>query len=334
MKELFKCALIVCFLSFVNVLSAFSQNPDINVLLDTNNILIGKQTGLKYVVTKDDDEQIIFPAFIDTLNGDIEIVGDVVIDSNIIEGGKEVVEQKLVITSFEEGLQYIPKQAFILKNNSSVDTFYSNDTYLNVQGVEIDTSGVIRDIKDVEWIAPTFSDFLPFIIVLFGLFIIAGIIAYLIKRPKDKPIIHFRKPLEPAHVIALRELDKLKAQKLWQQEHLKDYYSRLTAIVRKYLEQQFAIKAMEESTNEILSDISNKNLNKYLDNTLLTEILNLADLIKFAKGHASPQENIAHLENAYELVKSSYKKIHQEQEAINATSVAEKEDNSKQNIKN
>jgi hypothetical protein len=127
---------------------------------------------------------------------------------------------------------------------------------------------------------------------------------------------------EPAHIIALRDLDKLKAQKLWQQNQLKDYYSRLTYIIRAYIENQFSVLALEKTTAEIIGEIKIEKLDKFIDMRQLEQLLRLADLIKFAKGEAQPEENIAHLDNAYTLIKKTHLKI-QEDRLIDKTDIKE-----------
>ncbi|HBH49769.1 MAG TPA: hypothetical protein DDX98_14080 [Bacteroidales bacterium] len=293
---------------FIFIEAGYPQAITIETKMDTNKISLGEPVELKYIVNKNTNDVILLPEFSDTLIVGVEVLDSAMVDSFKLKKDKEQLEQRLVITSFEEGKHYIPPQAFALKLGTITDTIYSKPSYLEVVGVAIDTTGTIRDIADVERAPVIFRDFIP-LFVLLGMVLIALAIVYFVRqRRKGKGLLGPAvKAEEPAHIIALRELDKLKAQKLWQQEQLKEYYSRLTAIVRTYIENKFGILAMEMPSSEILIEVKNIGLDKLINLKEFEGLLNLADSIKFAKGHAQPDENIVQLENAYKLVKATYK---------------------------
>ena len=120
------------------------------------------------------------------------------------------------------------------------------------------------------------------------------------------------RPLEPAHVIAFRELDRLKEEKIWNRGMVKEYYTRLTEITRKYIERQFDIPAMESTTEEILDAFKRANLDDNLLNEMLKELLELADLVKFAKEDPLPVDNQTNLNNAYIFVQKTYPLFYRE----------------------
>jgi len=104
-------------------------------------------------------------------------------------------------------------------------------------------------------------------------------------------------------VVALRELDKLSQEKLWQKNEFKEYYTRLTAIIRIYLEKRFHIPAMEETSYEILQDWKQHHEAVPGLYDMLKQLLNLADLVKFAREKPLPSDNEVNLDNAYEFVR-------------------------------
>ena len=114
-------------------------------------------------------------------------------------------------------------------------------------------------------------------------------------------------PQEPAHVVAFRELKKLEEDELTKKGLIKEYYSRLTGIVRTYITRQFSIHAMESTTSEILEAFAVQNTGdrKLLDT--LESLLMLADLVKFAKEDPTREENETHLRNAYDFVERTYR---------------------------
>lgn len=303
---------VLLILQLILLSGIVAQSVTIQTELDTHNILPGRFANLKYIINKKAGTEIILPHFGDTLYDAIELVGKVKIDSGNSVKEQEKLEQSIVLTAYEPGLWLIPPQPFVIKTQHGNDTVFSAASYLQVDSIAIDTTGIIRDIKNVEWIMPTLRDFIPFIIAL----AIMGLVVFLIlrfwpgakKRSSKNPVV----VSEPPHIVALRELDKLKAQKLWQQKQTKEYYSRLTAIIRTYIEHQFGLKALEQTSGEIINDIQRLGLESKLNSNELKKLLSLADLVKFAKGDAQPEENIEHLERAYDFVKLSRQAIMEE----------------------
>ena len=111
------------------------------------------------------------------------------------------------------------------------------------------------------------------------------------------------RPQEPAHVIALRELDRLREEKLWQRSEFKTYYTRLTEIIRQYIERRYGIPAMEMTSYEILDAWKLEEQPEEDLAAQLNRLLNLADLVKFAKEKPLASDNEENLERAYEFVK-------------------------------
>ena len=292
-----------------------AQSVSIKTEMDTHKIDLGGRARLSYIIEADVAQKILLPPFGDTITQEIEVIIPAVVDTTILENKRIKIQQQMELTSFDEGNHFIPPQPFTIIIGDRWDTIFSNASYLEVEGFSLDTTGVIRDIAGVERAPIIFRDFLP-VLVLLLMVVVAIIIAHLIKKHRNgKGVFTIpEKPAEPPHVIALRELDRLKAQKLWQQKQTKEYYSKLTFIIRTYLEDTFGILALEKPTSEILSDLRRFELTEKFDNKDLERLLNLADLIKFAKGEADPEENMEHLENAYTLIKS----IHAAMKPVNS----------------
>jgi hypothetical protein len=106
--------------------------------------------------------------------------------------------------------------------------------------------------------------------------------------------------------VALSELDKLKEEQLWQHDKVKDYYTRLTDIVRVYLEERYEVPAMEQTTQEILAEF--KGDSSEIKGKLFTGLqktLETSDLVKFAKYTPLADENHFVLVNAYTLVEET-----------------------------
>jgi hypothetical protein len=196
----------------------------------------------------------------------------------------------------------------------------------------IDTTRGLTDIKMPYGAPVTLKEVTPYILGVMLIGAIIFLILYSIKRKKkNKPFFAMPvKPKEPPHIIALRELDRIKNEKIWQKEKIKQYYSEVTDVLRNYIEERFEIPAMEQTTHEILESF------KYRRDLLgeksfqnLSQILSLADLVKFAKYKPLPDDNNLTLVNSYFFVNETKKEEIRKPE--NTGNVVENsvEDNSK-----
>ena len=159
-------------------------------------------------------------------------------------------------------------------------------------GVSTDSLS-LAPIKSILVEPANLSDYL-FYLILLGVTIL-GVIAYILwdrykKEANEEVLIQVPEVSIPVHEKALAQLEQLKKEKLWQKGFIKKYQSRLTHIVREYLEGQFSIRALEMTTQHIVTSLTNKTSLQKSDIESLTRILQIADLVKFAK--ATPNESI------------------------------------------
>ena len=83
-------------------------------------------------------------------------------------------------------------------------------------------------------------------------------------------------------------------------ENQKEYYTRLTDTLRKYIEERFGFNAMEMTSNEIICRLRETGDQKGIDE--LHELFETADLVKFAKHNALINENDLNLVNAAKFI--------------------------------
>ncbi len=311
---------IIGFFIISGASTLFAQKLSVETRIDTNIITIGDQINLNYTLEKKKEIITHLPVFTDTLTKGIEIIGDPLIDSSFTKDHLLRISVDLTISSFDTGIYYIPPQPIIFHDEDYADTLLSRATYLMVRGVPIDTTYAIRDIKGYEPMPLTIREVLIYSGSLLLLVAIVFFIFYYLRRRKEeKPLFKPLKPEEPPYITALRELDKLKAQKLWQQKQIKEYYTRITYIIRWYIEKRFLIQALEQTSEEILLHIKQLGIDD-INYVNLESLLNLADLVKFAKGEPDPEQNILHLENAYEFIKKT-------KQVVSETAIMEENNN-------
>lgn len=301
MKYIKKGILLVAILALFGG-KGYGQKTLIDLSMDSAAILIGEQTKLHLSVTTDqgNDVQIVIPS--DTLMRGVEVLNVTKPDTSLIDNNRIVIKQDVLITSFDSALYLLPPMKVIDRN----DTIYSQQVALKVSTipVNVDKPEEFYDIKGV-WKPPfVLADYYPIIYgILLTLFLIC-VIAYIVKRMRNKQsLIPFKKeePQLPPYEQAIKELDEIKEQRLWQQGRNKEYYTLVTEALRKYIVSRFCINAMEMTSAEIL-DIIKKESDADSVYENLKQILILSDFVKFAKLHPLPDENELSMMNAYLFV--------------------------------
>ena len=298
---------IICIVSlWISVLSISAQPPVIKAEMDSTTILIGHQTQIHVEVAANKNQPLQIPVITDTLMTGVEVLAMSKIDTTDLGNNRVQLKYHYLITSFDSALYLLPP----FKAISGTDTAYSESLALNVSTLQVDTvSKKFFDIKGV--IEPKFvwADYLTLIIgMIWGIGLLALIIFIIYRLVNNKPIIPFKKeePYVPPHTRAIKELDTVKAQKLWQSGKVKEYHSDITDILRKYIDERFDIPALEMTSGEILDKIKeHSEADTSYDN--LKQILIVADFVKFAKYNPLPDENELSLTNAYLFVNNTKK---------------------------
>jgi hypothetical protein len=212
-------------------------------------------------------------------------------------------ERKYLITSFNAGNYYLNRFP-VLKVTSplEVDTLYStNEIVLTVKTVELEENFQPYDIKDIKTY-PSRWWILVGIFTIIALLIIALII-FLINRKRSRTDKTVKLKINP-YLWATHELENLKNSNL-ATTRTKEYYSRLTDIVRESFELQTNVSAMEKTSDEILFLLSDTVLNSEELLMNIRDLFSVADLVKFAKYPASVFECETSWEEAHKFVTQS-----------------------------
>ena len=278
----------ICILILLLINSkAWSQK----ISVDTNIIFVGQQVEIK--ISNNIKNSEFWPSFNDTLVNGLEIV-----QSDFDTLTEEII-QKIIITSWDSGSYYIPPVKFSA-------TSKSNALIINVLLPNIDANSELKDIKgplndNIGW-----SDIWPWL--LLTLIILLSIFTYKKYFNKKKKTVVVKKNIQtPAHVLALNALKKLENKKLIDKKDIKEYYSSISEIIRRYIENRFNFPALELTTYEILNIITA--IIKKEESISLKNILEISDLVKFAKKIPDQNENIKNLNLATDFVKKTKKEI-------------------------
>ncbi|MFP4488793.1 MAG: hypothetical protein ACLFN1_05775 [Bacteroidales bacterium] len=290
--------------------SAYAQDVTVEARLDSSLIYIGDRVQYSIKVKQPDDIRLIMPEYRDTIISNIEILSQTAVDTARDSDGNLILDKTYNITSFDTGFYQIPPYYLEYQGPGGRKRFYSDYQPLQVRRVDItppDSTDVIFDIKGPEKVGYAAGEIVPWILLAAGIAVAGWLLyKYMQRRDKKEEPQGPEMPDEPIHIISFRELDKLEKKRLWQAGKIKEYYSRLTEIIRYYLEIRYGIRALEMTSEEIIAALDGKDINKG-DMTLLNNILRNADLSKFARYTHDAESNTAALNNARTFVSNTYR---------------------------
>jgi len=305
MKEFF----ISLFLLISIIASSNGQDVKVTSSFDSTRIFVGDQIKYTVTVEKPSGLRLNIPVLKDTICKNIEIVSGPKTDSTVSRNGRISIIQKYLVTSFDSGRYQVKPVVAEAKSAAGLKRFYSDYSILEVLRVKIapaDTTLKIYDIVQPYKAPVTIGEILPWVLVLILASVAAwALIRYFRNRKKDVSSEDIFIPADPAHVIAFRELEILKSQELWQKGETKKYYTRLTEILRQYLENRFRVYSLELTTSETLEALIKTGFKKNGSYNELKSVLTGADFVKFAKHNPDAAENEVHFQTSWRFIETT-----------------------------
>jgi hypothetical protein len=201
-----------------------------------------------------------------------------------VSQGDNATATGIVVARYDSGSATVPPLVYFYSvPGAAPDTVSTPPVAVTIHTVPVDTSKAYMDLKPPLSVPWTLAEIALYV----GIVLLVAALGYLASWywKRRKRVIRgeaYVPPAKPAHVLAYEELAVLKEKKLWQQGLIKQYYSEVTEVLRRYIERRYAVMALEETTDEILAGLRSQQL----ENGVLTEtekILRRADLVKFAK---------------------------------------------------
>ncbi|MBO5807693.1 MAG: hypothetical protein J6Q98_05805 [Bacteroidaceae bacterium] len=317
------------FFLLLGACSIEAQNVVLNAEIDTFQMLIGEQTTVRLELSVDSGWNVRMPQPGKELVPGIELLEKRSGFSTLNNGRRNVYTDEYLITSFDSTLYTIPPfEVFV--NDSS---YLSNELALAVYSIPIDTANLqnICGPKGVMEVELTWEEYRDSVYLGYLLIFMSVVLVWVIFRlVNNKPIIRIIKikPKQPSHMVALGKIEEIKSDSSWRTDgNAKEYYTRLTDTLREYMHDRFGFNATEMTTSEIVASLQKVDKEGNLNE--LKEILEVADLVKFAKLHPSMNENDRNLMNAIEYVNTT-KNVEEEKmqptekRVVNKRSVLEK----------
>ena len=210
----------------------------------------------------------------------------------------------VILTSFDAGVYDLPPIAMLRHSGADrVDTLVFDPQVLDVRTMPVDTATFVpHDIKPQVRYPLTLAELLPYAAAAWAVAIVGILLWVLLARKRKEEA---GRPADPPHVVALRRLDRYRGNKYWAPEKQKLYYSGITDTLREYMAARFGIDAMEMTTGEIFAALPPDSFPEGLHDEMLA-LFRTSDLVKFAKGVASDEENAAALPVAVRYVTATY----------------------------
>ena len=274
-----KKILLLC--AFFSVPMLFAQmDYDLQVAVDTTKMRIGEQIQYTLQLKAYSTAQVSFsdqPIF-----APFEILEESAIDT-IKAQSHYLFTKKYALIQFDSGAYWLPPQKVV------VNGFYktSDSLLIQVATVPVDTlKQKLFDIKPIVEVEQNFDALTQSILYgLLAVLLLVGLIYifFFAKKRREE-----RKKKLPPFERAIKELKALETVTPSLQEEYKQYYSRLTDVVRRYLEEEAKISALESTTDELLLKLEALKQSGQLElgrETIknIKSVLQKADLVKFAR---------------------------------------------------
>lgn len=276
----------------------YAQEPTARASVDSTHFLVGDAIPVHVRITHP-PAAAFRPLFGDTLGG-FTVLGH----SPLREEGETTTTAEIVVAKYDSGDAVLPPLRFLctLAGDTATRSIGTNEILLSIRTVPVDTTQEIKDLKPPISIPLAWWEILLYAAGLSAV----GALVYVLYRWRKKRAASLTGEVpvalrRPAHVIAFDELGRLKEKKLWQQGLVKQYYTEVTEILRRYMENRYSLMALERTTDEILDDLRRLRMKEELLGKA-DGLLRRADLVKFAKHQPVVKENEESIETVYDFV--------------------------------
>lgn len=269
-----------------------------------DSVLVGDQFGYGFELKKNDAGTGLGLVDMSKIcNDTLVLVRDWQIDT--LKNGN--VKAEVVVAPFEEGKYELPALLVLRRNmDGAVDTLCFSGAQLDVRTMPVDTATFkVHPLKKQINYPITFKEMVPYFLGGIGVVALVFLLIFVCRHlfNKKKNVV---KESEPAHIVALRELEKYRSDKYWSPLHQKAFYSGITDILKNYIDQRFGIDAPEMTTVELFGDLKKCDSLTPQMYESLKQLFERADYVKFAKYVASDEENAGALPLCINFVTTTY----------------------------
>lgn len=298
-----KCCIVLVVCLLATVVKTTAQ-VTVDAKLDSAGIFIGQRIGVTLEVSADANKEVQLPEWdsLQQIVSGLEFVKAEKADTSFLNEGKRIMlSRRYYFTSFDSALYLIPEMNVKVEG----EDYKSKRLALKVFTFDIDTLHADSIFSIKAELAPPF-DWAEWrhVICLGALaLLVLGLLIYVAHRLKtNKPIIRRirNKQRIAPHKVAMRKIEQIKEEKIWQSEDSKEYYTQLTDTLRQYIKERYGFNALEMTSYEIIQKLQEVNDEDAVSE--LRELFQTADLVKFAKYSTLINENDRNLVSAIEYI--------------------------------
>lgn len=176
----------------------------------------------------------------------------------------------------------------------------------------------IEDIEDVVEIPKEPSFWWAWAIGIIAVTAAGGVWLYL-RRKRVKELVRIFKP---AHELAYERLRALVKEDLIGAGKIKEFYERISDILRHYIEHRFSLRAPERTTEEFLFELAGTDVLSESDKESLGRFLQHCDLVKFARHEPGTEQ----IQETFDLVKDFIEKTKSDERKVDITDMVVSEE--------
>jgi len=290
--------------------------------LSKDTILIGDHITWRAVFNVPRDLTVDFDSLANPVVPGVEVIRHFSIDTISLKKKYAEIEANAVLTSFDSGAYMLPNRVFYFyRGEEEVDTIHVDGMPIVVNTIQVDTATFMSPERAEGDETPRFSDIKPqfgypvtflevakWVVAALLLAAVIAVAVMIIKRKKagltvmGRPVVQ-----DPPHIVALRTLDRIRSEQLWQKDRQKQFYTEITDALRLYIDGRFDITTLEATSAEILAELKKKDVrpDEFAE---LEELFTRSDLVKFAKMNCTKEENEAAIPVAVRFVNQTYER--------------------------
>lgn len=299
--------LIICWwLGLQSLLLAAEGRVALEARVDRSKITIGDLIKYSIIVTHGEKVTVELPELGANLGAfEIRDYQDL---APAARAGEIIQQREYLISTYDIGNYEIPPVSvrYTLPNDTTRYELTTEKIAIVVESVKPSQAGDIRDIKPPLLIPRDWKRIVRFAVAGLLIIVIAVLVFWYVRRLRQgKSLLATReKPKRPSHEIALEELEQLLQWQLLEKGEVKAFYSRISEIIRRYIEGRYFISALEMTTGQLidamhLAEIEAEPIR------MVEDFLMACDLVKFAKYIPTPAENQQVIDQAYAIVNTT-----------------------------
>ena len=283
---------ILLLITLVGTVATMMAQVGVEARIDSIQMLIGQQVHVTVTVTAPADAKVIFPTY---KSRELLVEGGIAtFVMGILTGGLFGDAPKWIVHLINPESTWEGFPALIDPLNDTVKVLVG----AMILGFIHLVAGMVVQDNPFLWSDWSLVFWLSVLMLL-----LLGVASYLYIRLRDnKPLIKSFKLVKRLlpHQKAMKEIEQIKADKMVSSENQKEYYTKLTDTLRRYIEERYKFSAMEMTSSEIIERLTRDGDQKSLDE--LRQLFTTADLVKFAKYSTLINENDMNLVNAIEFI--------------------------------